>query len=73
MSVTKYLVAEKCKPYEIYKRMCVIYGEACLSKKNVYEWGDCLKKFEIVFKMKTGKARQAYNGDHTWNGGFSRQ
>ena len=27
----KNMVAEKYKPYEIYKRMRYVYGEACLS------------------------------------------
>ena len=36
-SVIKYLLAKKCKPCEIYRRMCDVYGEACFSKKNVYK------------------------------------
>ena len=28
------LVAEKCKPYEIYRRMCDVYGEAYFRKKK---------------------------------------
>ena len=27
-------MAEKCKPYEIYWRLCDVYGEACFSKKK---------------------------------------
>ena len=27
-------MAEKSKPYEIYKRMCNVYEEACYSKKK---------------------------------------
>ena len=35
-SVIKFLVAEKCKPYENY---CYdVYGEACFSQKNLYRW-----------------------------------
>ena len=33
-SVTKFLVAEKCKPYKIYRRMCDVYEEVCFSKKK---------------------------------------
>ena len=36
-SVIKFLVAEKCKPCEIYRRMCDVYRKACFSQKNVYE------------------------------------
>ena len=32
-SVIKFLVAEKCKPCEIYKRICDKYREECFSKK----------------------------------------
>ena len=32
----KFLEAEKFKPYEIYRRMCDIYGEECFSKKYTY-------------------------------------
>ena len=38
MSVFKFLEAVKCKPCEINRRMCDIYGEACFDKKNVYKW-----------------------------------
>ena len=35
-----FFMAEKCKPYEIYKRMCDVYREACFSKKkNVQKMG----------------------------------
>ena len=34
-SVIKFLVAEKCKPCEIYRRMCDAYGEACFSHKKI--------------------------------------
>ena len=37
-SVIKFLVAGKGKPHEIYRRMCDMYGEACLGKKNLYKW-----------------------------------
>ena len=30
MSVMKFLVAAKCKQYEIYRRMCDLYREECL-------------------------------------------
>ena len=34
-SVIKVLIAEKCKPCEIYSRLCDIYREAYFSQKNV--------------------------------------
>ena len=37
-SVINFLVAEKCNPCEIYKRMCDAYREACFSQENVYKW-----------------------------------
>ena len=33
-SVIKYLLAEKYKPCEIYRRMCDVYGEASFSQRN---------------------------------------
>ena len=36
-SVIKFLVAEKCKPYEIHRKICDVYQEACFSP-NVYKW-----------------------------------
>ena len=33
-SVIKYLVTEKYKLYEIYRRMWDVYGEACFSPKK---------------------------------------
>ena len=30
-SVINFLVTEKCKPHEIYRRMCDVYKEACSS------------------------------------------
>ena len=32
-SVMKLLLAEKCKPYEIYRRVCDVYREAWVSQK----------------------------------------
>ena len=29
----KVLVAKKYKPYEIYKRMCDVYGEVCFNQR----------------------------------------
>ena len=34
----KILVAEKIKPWEIYRRMCDVYGGVCFRQKNVYKW-----------------------------------
>ena len=54
MSVIKFLVAEKCKLYEIYRRMCDVYANAYFSQNNVYKWANFfLKKFKIVFKLRT--------------------
>ena len=33
-SVIKFLVAEKCKQCEVYRRMCNVYGEAYFNKKK---------------------------------------
>ena len=35
-SVIKSLVAEKCKPCEIYRRMCDVYRQAYFNSENVY-------------------------------------
>ena len=32
-SLIKFLVANKCKPCEIYRRICDGYGKACFRKK----------------------------------------
>ena len=37
-SFIKYLLAEKCKLCEIYRRMCEGYREACFSQKKLYKW-----------------------------------
>ena len=37
-SVIKSLVAEKCKPCEICKRMCDVYREEYFSPKNFTNW-----------------------------------
>ena len=42
-SVIKFLVAEKCKPCEIYRKMCNVHGEACFNEKDVYKWAKLLK------------------------------
>ena len=36
-SLIKFFVDEKCKPCEIYRRMCDMYREAGFSKENVYK------------------------------------
>ena len=36
----KFLECEKCKPYEIYRRICDEYGDASFSQNNVCK---CLK------------------------------
>ena len=33
----KVLQTGKCKPCEIYRRICNVYGKACLNQKNVYK------------------------------------
>ena len=35
-SVIKFIVAEKCKPCEIYRRMCVIYMEKHVLVKEIF-------------------------------------
>ena len=40
MSVIKFLDAGKCKPCEVYRRLCAVYGEACFSQKSVYKWAE---------------------------------
>ena len=42
--VIKFLLAEKCKPCEIYGRKCDVYGEAYFSRKNVYKWDKLFKE-----------------------------
>ena len=37
-SVIKFLVGEKCKPCEIYRKTYDMHGKACFSQKNVYKW-----------------------------------
>jgi len=37
-SVVGFLSSEGVKPIEIYRRMKVQYGDACLSLQQVYEW-----------------------------------
>ena len=37
-SVIRFLSNEGLKPIEIYRRMKVQYGDACLSLQQVYEW-----------------------------------
>ena len=34
----KFLVAEKYKSCEIYRKMCVVYGEASFSQKMIHKW-----------------------------------
>ena len=38
-SVIKYLLSEKWKPIEIYRRMCDVYGEASFSQKKSLHMG----------------------------------
>ena len=37
-SVIKFLLAKMCKPCEVYKRMCHVYGEACFNQFFSYKW-----------------------------------
>ena len=37
-SVIRFLLSEGVKPFEIYRRMKVQYGDSCLSQGRVYEW-----------------------------------
>ena len=38
-SIIKFLLVEKCKPCEIYNRLCDVYGEAYFSKKKIFPNG----------------------------------
>ena len=42
-SVIKYLVAEECKPCEIY-RMFYVYREVYFSHKKAYKWAKLFKE-----------------------------
>ena len=44
-SVIKYLLAEKCKLCEIYKRIYDVY-KACFDKKNIYKWTKLFKEWQ---------------------------
>ena len=33
-SVVQFLLVQKCKPCDIYRRMCDVYGEASFSQRN---------------------------------------
>ena len=37
-SVIQFLISEGVKPIEIHRRMKLKYGDACMSKSQVYEW-----------------------------------
>ena len=37
-SIIKFLVADKRKPYEIYRLMCDVYRKAYFSQKNFHKW-----------------------------------
>ena len=52
--VIKFLVAEQCKPSEIFRRTSDVYEEAYFSQKNVYKWAT-LFKGRKMFSMKTGQ------------------
>ena len=60
-SVIKFLVGEKCKSCEIYRRMYDVYRETCFSflkKKKVYKWAK--NKFAI---MKLSCEDSPWNGN----------
>ena len=38
-SIIRFLRSEGVKRIEIFRRMKVQYGDACLSQQQVYEWG----------------------------------
>ena len=40
----RFLVAEHCKPSEIFRKMSDVYEEACFSQKNVYKWAKLFKE-----------------------------
>ena len=37
-SVIRFLSSEGVKPIKIHRRMKVLYGDACLSLQQVYDW-----------------------------------
>ena len=48
-SVIKVLVTEKCKPCEIYRRICYVYGKVCFCKKKlVYKWAKLFKDLNRI-------------------------
>ena len=57
ISVIKFLLAEKCKSYEIYRRIYDVKREAYFREKNVYK----LTKYEFA------TMRQSQN-NRTWIG-----
>ena len=57
-SVRKFLAAEMCKPYEIYRRICDMYREVCFNPDNVYK---CVKHGFVTMMSPSQK-------DNPWSG-----
>ena len=55
-SVIKSLVADKCKPYDIFRRMSDMYREVCFSQKKLYLWA------------RYGFATMSLSRDSLWSG-----
>jgi len=53
--VIKFLVAEQCKPSEIFKRMSVVYEGACFNQKKFTNGLNYSRKDGKMFSMKTGQ------------------
>ena len=57
-SVIRFLMAEKYKPCEIYRKMCNMYGEDFLLKKSIYWWakhGFALQLYDIKYSYQIQK------------------
>ena len=53
-SVIKVLVAEQCKPSEIFRRMSAVYEEACFSQKmctNGLNYGSHSNSVQYIFHL----------------------
>ena len=60
-SVLNFLVAKKCKIYEIYGKMCDVYWEPCLVR-NIYKWvGKTVHEGEAYGL--SGKEKKSWSSD----------
>jgi len=54
-SVINLLVAEGCKAVEIRRRMSIVYGDTCFSRKNIYKWAKLLGQRSVENEDRPGK------------------